>query len=222
MTSRVRRSEIYRRIFFAAWGLATVVLVFVVALLVYALLRQEHAPAMPQTESQPVTAAAAPAPDEAQFESAFTKEVDLYFADKKNLRLVAEKRPIEFTEFTTENCRRAVESLIRGPQADLDPIISPETRIRGIYLRPDGELVIDFTLDLAVQFKKTASASFESLMIYGVVNTVAQEALKGAREPAVTKVRLLMEGSAREAFPVHTDISEPFMPEPGWAAQGPA
>ena len=218
---RSNRSEIYRRIFYAAWGLATVVLVFVVALLIFVLLRQEHAPVMPQAPTDPV-ATTPPAEQEAQFESTLTKDVDLYFADKQNLRLVAEKRPIEFSEFTTENCRQAIEALIRGPQGDLDPVVSPETRIRGLYLMADGELVVDFTLDLAVQFKKTASASFESLMIYGIVNTVTQEAMKGAREPAVSKVRLLMEGTAREAFPVHADISEPFTPEPGWASQGPA
>jgi len=218
MMGRARRAEILRRIFYAAWGLATVVLVFVVALLVFVLLRQEHAPVMPNAQGP----AAAPAQYEAEFETASTKEVALYFAAKQSLRLVAETAPIEFTEFTTENCRRAIEALIRGPQGDLDPVISPETRIRGLYLMPDGELVIDFTLDLALDFKKTSSASFESLMIYGIVNTVAQEAIKGSREPAVTKVRLLMEGSSREAFPVHADISEPFTPEPGWASQGPA
>ncbi|HUW60706.1 MAG TPA: GerMN domain-containing protein [Candidatus Bathyarchaeia archaeon] len=217
MMGPAQRAEIYRRIFFAAWGLATVVLVFVAALLVFVLLRQEHAPVMPNAQAP----AAAPAQDEAQFEATSTKEVNLYFADKQSLRLVAEKAPIEFTEFTTENCRRAIEALIRGPQGDLDPVISPETRIRGLYLMPDGELVIDFTLDLALQFKKTSSASFESLMIYGIVNTVAQKAIKGSREPAVTKVRLLIEGSAREAFSVHADISEPFTPDPGWASQGP-
>jgi hypothetical protein len=217
MMGRARRVEIYRRIFFAAWGLATVVLVFIVALLVFVLLRQEHAPVMPNAQADPV----APPQDEAQFETSSTKEVDLFFADKQGLRLAPEKAPIEFTEFTTENCRRAVEALIRGPQGDLDPVISPETRIRGLYLMPDGELVIDFTLDLALQFKKTASASFESLMIYGIVNTVAQQAVKGSREPAVTKVRLLMEGLPRESFPVHADISEPFTPDPAWASRGP-
>lgn len=218
MMGPARRAEIFRRIFFAAWGLATVVLVFVVALLVFVMLRQEHAPVMPNAQA----ATAAPAQDEARFEATLKKEVDLYFANKQSLRLVPEKASIEFTEFTTENCRRAIEALIRGPQGDLDPVISPETRVRGLYLQPDGELVIDFTLDLALQFKKTASASFESLMIYGIVNTVAQEAIKGSREPAVTRVRLLMEGSAREAFPVHADISEPFTPDPGWVSQGPA
>lgn len=215
MSSVARHARIYRRIFFAAWGLATVLLVFVVALLVFVLLRQEHAPVLPEMEQQP--AVAPPAEDFG--EAVATKEVDLYFAGADGLRLVPEKAPVEFTEFTTENCRHAVEALIRGPQGGLSPIMSPETRIRGLYLLPDGELVVDFTLDLAMQAKKTASASLEALMVYGIVNTVGQEALKGSREPAVTKVRLLMEGMSRETFPAHVDVSEPFTPDLRWVAQ---
>lgn len=215
MIEPARRTEILRRIFYAAWGLATVLLVFVVALLVFVLFRQEHAPVLPEQE----TYAPAKTPDEDFSEKAETRDIDLYFADNHGLRLVAEKTPIEFTEFTTENCRRAAEALIAGPQGDLSPIISPDTRVRGVYLMPDGELVIDFTLDLAMQVKKTASASLESLMIYGIVNTLAQDALKGPREPAVKTVRLLMEGSTREAFPVHVDVTEPFQPDLRWAVQ---
>jgi len=217
MNGPARRTEIMKRIFYAAWGLATVLLVFVVALLVFVLLRQEHAPVLPEQETSPAVPAAPPPEDFSN--QAETREIDLYFADNEGLRLAAEKAPIEFTEFTTENCRRAAEALIAGPQGDLGAIISPDTRVRGVYLMPDGELVVDFTLDLAMQVKKTASASLESLMIYGIVNTLAQDALKGVREPAVEKVRLLMEGSTREAFPVHVDVTEPFEPDLRWAAQ---
>ena len=210
------RSETRRaamgRFLLALWGLATLVLLFCVVLLAYEMVRQGKDP-LASLKKEPV----AVPPAIQTGEPTAKKDVTLFFADAEGRRLVAETAAIDASDSTVENCRKALEGLIRGPRDILTPILPQSTKVRGLFLLEDGELVVDFSMELEVEFKKIKSASSEALMAYGVVNTLTQPALKGAAEGAVAKLRFLIEGATpRESFPAHLDVSKPLYPVPEW------
>ena len=66
--------------------------------------------------------------------------------------------------------------------------------MRGIYLLEDGELVVDFSGEIVSEHLRFSSAAMECLMIYGVVNTLTQDALRGPEDLPVRRVRFLFEG----------------------------
>jgi len=109
--------------------------------------------------------------------------------------------------------------LIQGPRDILTPILPAATKIRALYLLDSGELVIDFSRELQSEHARFKSASLESLMIYGVVNTLMQSVLQSKTDPPIRQVRFLVEGSPpQEVFPSHIDLSEPVKADPRWSA----
>jgi hypothetical protein len=224
-TRAERRRALWSRVFVAAWAMVTCILVFCVLLLVYELYQEGRVPAV-----RPKRDAVASSPAIQLDNPAATQEVILYFATADGKQLAGEMGRVEFGDLTVENCRRALEALARGPRGALTPILpttlKPETLIRGVYLLDDGELVIDLSMELEREFRRVKSASLESLMVYGIVNTLTQASLLGSgdekRQAQVVpkKVRFLVEGSPpRESFPAHLDMSAPIAPDPRWIAR---
>ncbi|MDQ1257124.1 MAG: hypothetical protein QG656_1726, partial [Candidatus Hydrogenedentes bacterium] len=150
---------------------------------------------------------------------ATTEEVLLFFSDAQGNQLIAEPRRIEFTDSTAENCRNALNALIAGPQetGTVWPVVSPGVKVQALYLLEGGELVIDFSRELFEEHKNVQSASFEALLVYGIVQTLTQDAVKGPKDQAVSRVRFLMEG-APPPFPAHLDVSSPIAPDRRWVA----
>lgn len=220
MMNRAWRRAMLRRTLLWIWAMATVALVACVGLLVRELMREGGDPlalVKPETKAAPPPQAGSGA---VPFSAAATREITLYFADAEGKALVAETARIETGDSTVENCRKALEALIHGPRDILTPILPASTRIRGIYLLEHGELVVDFSMEMANELKNVRSASLESLMVYGVANTLASDALRGGKdETGVSRVRFLIEGSApHENFPTHLDLSGPVKPDSRWIA----
>ncbi len=201
-----------RRALLAIWAMATVVLLMVVGLLIYEMARQGQVPfgmgGLAEGPSGPVSEAMGGAP---------TREIRLYFASRDGRLLVAESRRITPSRNTLENCRLALDALLEGPHDVLTSILPTSAKVRALYLLDDGELVVDFSRELALESRRSASA--EALMAYGVANTLAQNALQGAAGEAVGRVRFLVEGAApEESFPGqgHFDFSRPISPDYDW------
>ncbi len=212
MKAHARRLDLSRRVFLAGWGLLTLILVFVVIFLVTAVFKKEQAVA-PESSKAMTASPAAMAPDTDE-SSAPQKDIVLFFSDSTATQLVPEARAIAFTDFTIENCRNALEALIHGPTGSSIAILPPSTKILGMYMLENGELVIDFSIELALELQKVRSATTECLLFAGIVNTVTQPALKGAKQPPVTQVRILIHGSVpRETFPAHVDVTAPLTPD---------
>jgi len=209
------RRDFLKNVLLAIWGMFTVVLLCCIVLLVVEMIRQKQDPldlVKKSVEEPPptITTTEDPTPK---------KEISLFFADAGAQGLVPETQEIEFTNFTVENCRNALERLIQGPQTPLTPIIPSNTKIRGLYLLDDGELVVDFSMELEFEVKKIQSASLEALLVYGIAQTLTQAGVKGENEPAVTKVRFLIEGNTpHESFPGHIDVTAPITADPQWVA----
>jgi hypothetical protein len=210
----LRRRALFR-VLLSVWAFVTLVLLLCVVLLAVEMTRQGHDPLAAVQGTKPD--APVPAPT---VESGASKEVTLFFAGADGRDLVAQPARIEITDSTSENCRHALEALIHGPGAPLTPLLPASTKIRGLYLLESGTLVADFSMELEAELKRVRSASVESLLIYGIVNTLTQPALQAAHENAVPvtvkSVRFLIEGAPpRETFPAHADLSLPVLPSAG-------
>ncbi|MFM1919336.1 MAG: hypothetical protein RLZZ303_970 [Candidatus Hydrogenedentota bacterium] len=214
------KTNIVRNFALSLWGLITLVLIFTVLLLLNEMLRSGQDPldslrAQPEATARPQTARPATTVGE--------REVQLFYADDTGSHLAPQPRTLEFTDSTVENCRRVLEALLLGPTGGGSAVISPSVRVRALYLMDNGELVIDFSREFLSEQTRLKSASLESLMVQGVVNTLTQGPLQTKGEPAIRRVRFLVEGSAPpESFPAHIDLAEPVEPDSLWLAPAPA
>jgi hypothetical protein len=207
------RNLYFKKSLLAAWAVLTLILAFCVILLVYEMVRQGQNPLAISNEPLP------PPPEIMDAEPIEMREVQLFFAGEDGRLLVPERRPIPVTRYTVDNCRQILTALIEGPRELLTPIVPRTTQVHALYLLPNGELVVDFSIELLSRHMQSTSA--ESLLIQGIVNTLTQPAVKGSQEGAVRTVRFLVEGSnPRESFPHqgHLDFSRPFAPDPDWLA----
>ncbi len=207
-----RKQDVVKTGLLAMWGMATLILVFCVVLLVFEMIRQGQDPldlsVLPDT---PIPALPGSLPDAAST----MQDVLIYFANEDGSRLASEPRKIvHSTEYTVSNCRAALEALIAGPSTTLTPLVSPDVKIRGVYLLEGNELVVDLSRDLELTHPKSAAA--ELLMVRGIVATLTQDGLRGSQETGVQRVRFLFEGSPQDAFPAHLDLSKSVQPDPAW------
>lgn len=204
-----RRQELLRTLLLVLWGMATLVLLFVVGFLVIVMAqRQEELRALEAVPEGPF-----PVGMGAQGARS-TRDVRLFFAATDKTALRPETRRIEFSDRTAANCRAALEALIEGPRERLGEVLPPTAKIRGIYLLDNGELVVDFSRDLEADQLKSLTA--ELLMVQAVVTSLCQVSLQGEGQRAVLSVRFLFEGSpAQDSFPVHLDLSAPIRPDSG-------
>lgn len=213
MKPQARRALI-RRVWIAAWGIATIVLLFVVFFLSLELAKR----AKPATDRQPVAPIPVPAPLIERPGTLPTKAIQTCFTHPQGSTLAPALLNIPFTDSTIENCRNTLQAIIAGPpDQSVAPLLPPNTKLRGVYMFEEGHLVLDFAIELEIELKKYRSAAFESLLFYGLVNTLCQPQLKGEKEPAVVKVSFLIEGMPpRESFPAHLDLSKPLRPSSQW------
>lgn len=214
MSSAFRQSVV-QKFLLALWAMGTLVLLFIVFLLIREIARSGRDPmAAFQASDAP---AVAQEPAQNRTASLGFREIQLYFASADGRSLAPEKREIEFTESTVENCKMVLAALIEGPRSGGAPILPPDAAVKSLFLRSDGELVINFSRALQARHTRFSGATLETLMVQGVVQTLSQNALQNPRDPQVRRVRFLIaENPPTEAFPAHIDLSEPVAPDAQW------
>lgn len=209
------RTGIFKRVLLSIWALATLVLLFSLALLINELFKAGEDPlAMLQPRQTADERKPVQRPSSVLLGS---REITLYFATEDGQGLGSERRRIDITASAVDNCRSALRELIAGPSRLHFPVLAPSTKVRALYLLENGELVIDFSGDLQPDNAAMRGAGIEALMAYAVVNTLTQPELRGEEKTGVKTVRFLIEGSPpQESFPAHIDLSEPAGPDPQW------
>lgn len=195
--------------------MATLVLFFCVILLANEMIKRGYNPVETATIQRP--AGGGRPVDALPTES---RQVPVFFASPTGL-LQAELRPIAFSDYTVDNCREALDALIKGPpQEGLHEVLAKDTKFNALYLLNDGELVIDFSQQNRL-LAAAASVSAEALTVYGIVNTLTQDALKGRDGVTVKSVRFLVGGDAPpENVSMHIDLSKPILPDDRWVLRG--
>jgi len=214
--SNTFRKNVVRSLFLSLWAMATLILVFMVILLIRDVASNGRDPLAAFTvaeEETPQPQRSAPSRNTLTGE----REVQLYFGANDGLRLLPESRQLPTGDSTVENCRTALEALIKGPLNDGTAILPPTVNVKALYLLSHGELVINFSRELQAEYTRTDSAAAEALFVQGVVHTLIQPALQNNLDPNVRKVRILVEDAPpTEAFPAHIDLSEPVTPDVQW------
>jgi len=201
-----------RKVFFALWAMFTLILLFTVILLTSELVSLGRNPlTLPEVLPEPVTPAADSSPE------IEPRDVILYFASADARQLVGDPRRVPYSERTVENCRTALKALIAGPSTPLHTLLPETTDIRGMWLMENGELVVDFSSQLQADTRK--SVSEESLLVYSVVNTLTQPALRGPDNEPVKSVRFLIGGlPPTSLYPAHLDLTGAIAPDSQWIA----
>lgn len=212
MTSR---RSILRQAGLALWGMFTLILLFTVMLLAYQLMQLGQSPWNLGLEQAMTGDVIAPTRNQD-----LRQDITLFFGDAAGMKLVPERRGVELTESTLQNCRLALEELILGPRGELTPIFPEVTQIRALYILDEGELVVDLSRD-AIPARRS-SAGMEMLMLQALANTLTQPMLRGQGGPTVTRVRLLLEGApVAESLTEHVDMTTPYGPDRSWIAAEP-
>jgi len=136
------------------------------------------------------------------------RRVYLFFPTDDAQRLVAEERIIFLTTTLTSQVKQAVSELLLGPQTlDLIPAFPPNTRLRAVFLLPDGTAVIDLG-PLAVAIP--AGTASERAAVYSLVNTVVHNFQE------IRRVQILVEGEEIPTLVGHLDTSRPVGPDLDW------
>lgn len=206
-----QKPTFFRKAGLAVWAMFTLILVFCVLLLANELMKSGKNPLdLKAIEEEESVSAKGPA-TVSQLE-----DVSIFVVSADGAMLVPERRSIPLGEFTVENCRAALEELKKPTRGGSTlPVLPASAECNAMYLTTGGELVIDFTRSFQQDIPRSASA--EALLVYGVVNTLRQDSLKGAKSDSVKTVRFLVDGAVPgETFPAHLDLSRPIAPDAQW------
>jgi spore germination protein GerM len=169
-------------------------LVAVIAMDIYVrrMRRQESFP-LSATDLQPVT----PPP------SGPTETVTLYIADDADGTVRPQSAQIPLPGGRQQRAEELLRALLRTyQQPGASHPLAPAADIRSIYLVSPGAAVIDLNAAFADQHR--SGILDEQLTVNSLVQTLA------ANVPGVTRVRVLVEGNARETLAGHADLTDFF------------
>ena len=127
--------------------------------------------------------------------------VHLYFAGRNSNFLMAEQRVVIHPDDPAGLARTIVKALIKGPQKGLLKTIPADTRLRALYLTPDGTCYVD--LSQAARKNHPGGSRSELLTIYSMVNSLVLNV------PEIERVQILIEGNEPSTLAGHIDLQLP-------------
>ena len=132
-----------------------------------------------------------------------TETVTLYIADDAAGTLRAQSAQFPLPGGRQQRAEELLRALLRIYQQPGAPHpLAPAADIRSIYLVASGVAVIDLNNAFADQHR--SGILDEQLTVNSLVQTLA------ANVPGITRVRILVEGNARETLAGHADLTDFF------------
>jgi spore germination protein GerM len=128
--------------------------------------------------------------------------VHLYFADKENRFLIAEKRVIPHPDDPATFGNIIVQELIKGPREGLMRTVPEDTVLQAFYLTHEGTAFVDITE--AVVENHPGGIKLELITIYSIVNSLILNI------PAIDAVKILIGGREALTLAGHVDLRFPF------------
>jgi len=125
----------------------------------------------------------------------------LYFINKENTYLVAEKRELLHSEDPVDQAKMIIEGLISGP-LELVRTLPLETRLEALFIDSNNTAYVDFSGTL--QERHPGGIRSEFFSVYSIVNSLVLNI------PQITKVKILIGGREAQTFAGHIDIRFPF------------
>jgi len=133
-----------------------------------------------------------------------TRTVLLFFADAGRQVLVEELREVEAGATLTEEAKRALEELVKGPEGDLRGTIPRATQVRNLFIDASGTAYVDF--DRQLRDGHSGVAQEELFTVYSIVDTLT------ANFPQIKRVQILVDGTEIESLKGHVDTRAPLEP----------
>lgn len=156
---------------------------------------------MNSTTVQPV----ASEPMKPPFESE-RKSVALFFVTRDGNSFHEETREIEGGVTTTEDAKRILIELTKGPErGDLLPTIPQGTQLLNLFIDSSGTAYVDFNRGLRDGLK--GGARGELYTIFSIVNTLASNLVR------ITRVQILVEGAEIPTLGGHIDTRMALPPQ---------
>jgi spore germination protein GerM len=134
-----------------------------------------------------------------------TRTVTLFFLDDADDLLHKETREISSGPAEADEAERALAELVKGSEKGLVSPLPPQTRVRQVFIGPDGLATVDFSREIADQMAYGSTS--ELAVVYAVVNTLT------FNFKTVKKVVILVEGAEKETLGGHVDLSRAFLPD---------
>lgn len=136
---------------------------------------------------------------------AASRTVTLFFLDDGDDLLHKETREIAAGPTEADEAERALAELIKGSAKGFVSPLPPQTRVRQVFIGPDGLATVDFSRDIADDLAYGSTS--ELAAVFAVVDTLA------FNFKAVRKVALLVEGAEKETLGGHVDLTRAFVPD---------
>ncbi len=133
------------------------------------------------------------------------KTVILYFLVKDHGILQEEAREIVGGATTTEEAKRILAELVKGPESDMMPTIPGSAQLRNLFVDSSGTAYADFDRELKDGFR--GGASEERYAIFSIVDTLV------ANLPQIKRVQILVEGVEIPTLAGNVDTMTPLSPQ---------
>jgi spore germination protein GerM len=127
--------------------------------------------------------------------------VHLYFASHNSYFLMAEQRVVLHPAEPVGLAGTIVKALIKGPQKGLLKTIPADTRLKALFITPDGTCYVD--LSEAVRKNHPGGSKSELLTIYSMVNSLVLNV------PEIERVQILIDGNQAPTLAGHIDLQVP-------------
>lgn len=196
-----------KRLFFIIWSFITVVALLVIVFMVYELMQENSALINTIVSTSPQKIPGSPTQ-----QISHSKNLNIYVLSKDEICLHPIEVQIEWKSSYQENCKQIINTMKNLKTEIYTPPIPEEITPRGIFLTPEGELIIDWPAIIIKKYENNVTALFELLFTYSIVNSLLQKELMG--DTTVKGVRFLVEGSIPFIeFPKHISWSQSFTPD---------
>jgi len=128
--------------------------------------------------------------------------VHLYFSNKSNSFLTAEKRTLFHSDSPAEFAKIVIEALIDGPRKQLMRTIPEGTTIRALYVTQDGTAYVD--ISNTIIDSHPGGIKTELFSIFSIVNSLILNI------PEIHAVKILIGGRESMTLAGHVDLRFPF------------
>ena len=128
--------------------------------------------------------------------------IHLYFANKENSFLIAEKRLLVQPDDPAQMGKLIIESLIKGPKEGLMRTISSDASLRALFVTKDKTAYVDLTK--AAREKHPGGCKSEIITIYSIVNSLVLNI------PEIDTVKILIDGRESMTLAGHIDLRFPL------------
>jgi len=128
--------------------------------------------------------------------------VHLYFSGRNSFFLMAEQRTVLHPDDPPGLAATIVNALIKGPQKGLVKTIPAGTRLKALYIIPDGTCYVD--LSEAIKKNHPGGSKSELLTVYSLVNSLVLNV------PGIERVQILIDGNEARTLAGHIDLQLPF------------